>query len=197
MKKIFALALAALSTVSMFAAIDSQLTLYLDKGAKEVEARIAAGDTYSPFNASASAAFAPMYDNPSNIGMYVQYEGGNFMELNAPQLINVPLVIVTSREAAATQNYELFAEVGASHTTPVYVTDLRPDGGGDPYTFELNDLTDYSFTLKDEAAYVEGENSVIADRFVINYNYVNLKGDFDNPNGGGAWIWLNDFVEHG
>jgi hypothetical protein len=77
------------------------------------------------------------------------------------------------------------------------VTDLRPDGGGDPYTFELNDLTDYSFTLKDEAAYVEGENSVIADRFVINYNYVNLKGDFDNPNGGGAWIWLNDFVEHG
>ena len=197
MKKIFALALAALSTVSMFAAIDSQLTLYLDKGAKEVEARIAAGDTYSQFNAGASAAFAPMYDNPSNIGMYVQYEGGNFMELNAPQLINVPLVIVTSREAAATQNYELFAEVGASHTTPVYVTDLRPDGGGDPYTFELNDLTDYSFTLKDEAAFVEGENSVIADRFVINYNYVNLKGDFDNPNGGGAWILLNDFVAHG
>lgn len=170
MKKLFALALAALSTVSMFAAINSQLTLYLDKGDKEVEARIAAGDTYSPFNAGASAAFAPMYDNPSNIGMYVQYEGGNFMELNAPQLINVPLVIVTSREAAATQNYELFAEAGVNHSVAVSVTDLRPDGGGAPVTFELNDLTNYSFTLKDEAAYVEGENSVIADRFVINYD---------------------------
>jgi len=197
MKKIFALALAAFSTVSMFAAIDSQLTIYLDSESKEVEARIAAGDTYSPFDAGASASYVPMYSNPSNIGLYVQYEGGDFMELNAPVLVNVPLVIVTSREAAANQNYELFAEVGASHTTPVYVTDLRPDGGGDPYTFELNDLTDYSFTLKDEAAYIEGQNCVIADRFVINYNYVNLKGDFDNPNGGGAWIWINDFVEHG
>lgn len=170
MKKIFAFALAAFSTVSMFAAIDSQLTIYLDTDSKEVEARIAAGDTYSPFDAGASASYVPMYSNPSNIGLYVQYEGGDFMELNAPVLVNVPLVIVTSREAAANQNYELFAEVGASHTTPVYVTDLRPDGGGAPYTFELNNLTDYSFTLKDEAAYVEGENSVIADRFVINYD---------------------------
>lgn len=197
MKKIFALALAALSTVSMFAAIDSQLTIYLDTDSKEVEARIAAGDTYSPFDAGASASYVPMYSNPSNIGLYVQYEGGDFMELNAPVLVNVPLVIVTSREAAANQNYELFAEVGASHTTPVYVTDLRPDGGGSPVTIELNNLTDYSFTLKNEPAFVEGTNSVIADRFVINYNYVNLKGDFDNPNGGGAWIWINDFVEHG
>jgi hypothetical protein len=197
MKKIFALALAAVSTASMFAAINSQVTLYLDTDSKEVEARVACGDTYSPFNAGASAYYAPQYGNPSNIGMYVQYQGGSFMELNAPELINVPLVVVTSREASALQNYELFAEVGANHTTPIYLTDLRPDGGGDPVTIELNNLTDYSFTLKDEPAFVEGTNSVIADRFVINYNYVNLNGDFDNPDGGGAWIWLNDFVEHG
>lgn len=169
MKKIFALALAALSTVSMFAAINSQLTIYLDTDSKEVEARIAAGDTYSPFDAGACATYMPMYSNPSNIGMYVQYAGGDFMELNAPELVNVPLVIVTSREAAANQNYELFAEVGANHSVAVYVTDMRPDNGGDPVTFELNDLTDYSFSLANEAAFVEGENSVIADRFIINF----------------------------
>ena len=169
MKKIFALALAAVSTVSMFATINSQVTLYLDTDSKEVEARVACGDTYSPFNAGASAYYAPQYGNPSNIGMYVQYQGGDFMELNAPELINVPLVVVTSREASALQNYELFAEVGANHTTPLYLTDLRPDGGGSPVTIELNNLTDYTFTLKNEPAFVEGTNSVIADRFVINY----------------------------
>jgi len=170
MKKLFALALAALSTVSMFAAINSQLTIYLDSESKEVEARIAAGDTYSPFDAGASASYVPMYSNPSNIGLYVQYAGGNFMELNAPELVNVPLVVVTSREASTKQNYTFYAEAGVNHSVAVSVTDLRPDGGGAPVTFELNDLTDYSFTLKDEAAYVEGENSVIADRFVINYD---------------------------
>lgn len=170
MKKLFALALAALSTVSMFAAINSQLTIYLDSESKEVEARIAAGDTYSPFDAGVSASYVPMYSNPSNIGLYVQYAGGNFMELNAPELVNVPLVVVTSREASAKQNYTFYAEAGVNHSVAVSVTDLRPDGGGAPVTFELNDLTDYSFTLKDEAAYVEGENSVIADRFVINYD---------------------------
>jgi len=195
MKKIFAFALAAFSTVSMFAAIDSQLTIYLDTDSKEVEARIAAGDTYSPFDAGACATYMPMYSNPSNIGMYVQYQGGDFMELNAPELVNVPLVIVTSREAAANQNYELFAEVGASHTEAVYLTDLRPDGGGAPVTIELNDLTGYSFSLKDETAYVEGENSVIADRFVINYNPALFVASVTtNEDGWASFSWNADLV---
>jgi hypothetical protein len=128
---------------------------------------VACGDTYKPFNAAASAAYVPMYSNPSNIGLYVQYEGGNYMELNAPQLVNIPVVIVTSREAAAKQNYELFAELGTNHSEAVYLTDLHAVGG--PLTMEITDALDYSFSLAGEAAYVEGENSVIADRFVLNY----------------------------
>ncbi len=169
MKKIFALALAALSTASIFAAINSQLTIYLDSESKEVEARIAAGDTYSPFNASSSASFVPMYPNASNIGMYVVYQGSNYMELNAPELQNIPLVIVTSREAAAKQTYTFAVELGANNSEAVYVTDFRPDGGGDPVKFQLTNTTEYHFTLNNEAAYVEGQNCVIADRFVINY----------------------------
>ncbi|MBQ6777219.1 MAG: hypothetical protein IJP52_02790 [Paludibacteraceae bacterium] len=173
MKKIFALALALVSTISMFAAINSQFTLYLETDTKEVYAEMAAGNSYSPFNAASCASYAAELGNASNIGLYVQYQGGNYMALYAPEFVNVPVVVVTSREAAAKQNYEFFVEFGASHVEDVYLTDLRPDGGGAPVTINLNTITGvdgYSFTLQNEANYVEGENCVIADRFVLNYN---------------------------
>ena len=172
MKKIFTVVLALVSTISMFAAINSQLTIYLDTDSKEVEARVACGDNYSPFNAGICAAYFASLSNASNIGLYIAYEGGNYMELYTPQLVNVPVVVVTSREAASQQNYTFYAELGlaANNNEAVYMTDLRPDGGGAPVTFQLNDATDYSFSLSSEAAYVEGTNSVIADRFVINYH---------------------------
>ena len=173
MKKFFALALALVSTISMFAAINSQFTLYLDTDTKEVSAEMAAGNSYSPFNAASCASYAAELGNASNIGLYVQYQGGNYMALYAPEFVNVPVVVVTSREAAAKQNYEFFVEFGASHVEDVYLTDLRPDGGGAPVTINLNTITGvdgYSFTLQNEANYVEGENCVIADRFVLNYN---------------------------
>lgn len=169
MKKIFAFALAMVSSISMFAAINSQLTIYLDSESKEVEARIACGDTYSPFNPASSAAFVPMYSNATNIGMYLVYSNANYQELYAPEFVNVPLVVVTSREAASKQNYVLAVELGANNSEAVYVTDLRPDGGGAPVKFQLTNSTEYHFTLNNEAAYVEGQNCVIADRFVINY----------------------------
>jgi hypothetical protein len=173
MKKILALAFAMVSAVGMFAAINSQLTIYLDNvdSDKEMEARIACGDTYSPFNAASCASYVGMYTNASNIGLYVQYNAANYSELYAPELVNVPLVVVTSREAASKQHYKFFAELGAAanNSQEVYVTDLRPDGGGEPVKFLLNNATEYAFDLSGEASFVAGENIVIADRFVINY----------------------------
>lgn len=181
MKQIFAITLAVLSTLGMQAAINSQLTIYLDTETKEVEARIAGGDTYSPFDASASASYIPMYSNASNIGLYVMYKGGNYMELNAPELQNIPLVIVSSREAAAKQVFTLGAELGAAgnNSQTVSVTDFRPEGGGAPVTFELNNNTEYNFTLSNDPSYVEGTNSVIADRFVINFKRIADEGDIE------------------
>lgn len=174
MKKIFALAFAMVTTVSMFAAVTTNFTLYLDTDSKEVTASAASGDSYAPFNALNSASYFANYSNPSNIGLYFQYSGGDFMELYAPELVNVPIVVVTSREAAANQSYSFYSELLANHTDEVTITDLRPAAPlTAPYTFNINTITGddgYDFTLDEEAAYTEGQNCVIADRFVLNYN---------------------------
>ena len=175
MKKILALLLAAVSTVGMYAAIDSHLRLYFIKDAddKEVYTDVAIGDSYAPFDAHNCADYAPQLGNASNIGMYVQYAGANYMALNAPELVNVPVAVVTSREAAALQEYTFYVDFLSGHSVDVYLTDLRPDGGGAPVTINLNTISGddgYSFSLASESAYEVGQNSVIADRFVLNYD---------------------------
>ena len=200
MRKLTAFLLAMVCTLSMSAAIQSKLGIYMYSDANdwlEEGVLIGAGDSYAPFNAANCASYFGVGSNTNNYGVYAVYQGGNYSELYAPELVNIPLVVITSAESAAKQGYSFYIEWNgtANNSQPVYLTDLRAPGG--PQTVELTDTYEYAFDLSSEDAYVEGTKCVIADRFVINYNYVNLKGDFDNPNGGGAWIWLNDFVEHG
>ena len=175
MKKIFALLLAMVSAVGMYAAINSHFTLYLvnDATDKEVTAEVAAGDTYSPFDVTKCSDYAPNLGNVSNIGLYVQYAGRDYMGLKAPELVNVPVVVVTSRQGAANQDYTFYVDFFANHIEDVYLTDLRPDGGGAPEKINLTTISGdegYSFSLADEDAYEVGQNCVIADRFVLNYD---------------------------
>ena len=173
MRKISAFLFAMVCTLSMSAAIQSKLGIYMYSDANdwlEEGVLIGAGDSYAPFNDANCASYFGVGSNTNNYGVYAVYQGGNYSELYAPELVNIPLVVITSAEPAAKQGYSFYIEWNgaANNSQPVYLTDLRAPGGSQ--TVELTDTYEYAFDLSGEAAYVEGTKSVIADRFILNYN---------------------------
>lgn len=173
MRKISAFLFAMVCTLSMSAAVQSKLGIYMYSDANdwlEEGVLIGAGDSYAPFNTANCASYFGVGSNTNNYGVYAVYQGGNYSELYAPELVNIPLVVITSAESASKQGYSFYIEWNgvANNSQPVYLTDLRASGGAQ--TVELTDTYEYAFDLSGEAAYVEGTKSVIADRFILNYN---------------------------
>lgn len=173
MRKLTAFLFAMVCTLSMSAAVQSKLGIYMYSDANdwlEEGVLIGAGDSYAPFNDANCASYFGVGSNTNNYGVYAVYQGGNYSELYAPELVNIPLVVITSAESAAKQGYSFYIEWNgvANNSQPVYLTDLRAPGGSQ--TVELTDTYEYAFDLSGEAAYVEGTKSVIADRFILNYN---------------------------
>lgn len=173
MRKISAFLFAMVCTLSMSAAIQSKLGIYMYSDVNdglEDAVLIGAGDSYAPFDAANCASYFGVGTNTNNYGVYAIYQGNNYSELYAPELVNIPLVVITSAESADKQGYSFYIEWNgaANNSQPVYLTDLRAPGGAQ--TVELTDTYEYAFDLSGEAAYVEGTKSVIADRFILNYN---------------------------
>ncbi|MBQ7997267.1 MAG: hypothetical protein IJ249_06325 [Paludibacteraceae bacterium] len=176
MKKIFASILAVAMSMSMYASITSNIRLTLvSESEYEAYVELKAGSDYSSFDPTKCSTYFDNLSNTKNIGMYAIYESANYSNLAAAQFMNVPLVVVTSREAAAKQNYWLYVDVlggAAQNIETLTITDLRAEGGAKTVamTDALTDGLALEFSLDEETAYTEGTNSVIANRFVINYD---------------------------
>ena len=128
-------------------------------------------------------SFAGVGINTHNYGVYAVYGGNNYSEVYASEssMKNIPLVVVTSREAAANQKYSFFFDWDndSENTGTVTITDLRPKAPlTAPHTITLTKEGEYAFELGEEDAFVAGSNCVIADRFVINYEAAKLDGLF-------------------
>lgn len=170
MKKFFTLALALVSTISMFATVQSDLVLVFGQGTREIESYITVDDAAS---VPTVGNYASSLVQDGNIDMYALYQGKQFSALNVPSVVNVPIVVVSS--IGATQdNYSFYVET-YDETQLITITDLRPESGYPvPYTFNLADAAEYEFSLENE--YVDGTHTVVADRFILNYTTASIKG---------------------
>lgn len=202
MKKILLSVLALISATTMFAqSIDADVTITLESqgGSGSIsELYMFCGSYFA--TTPERGSFMPTASNPEDINVYAidPINGNRYSSFGDETLVNIPLGIITSKEEEAKQTYKLKFDV-YENTITLKLKDLLTGTevdivDGDSYSFTISsDPTSPNYT----PGYTEGSYSTIANRFVINYQYVNLNGDFDNPNGGGAWIWINDFVEHG
>lgn len=128
-------------------------------------------------------SFAGVGINTHNYGVYAVYGGNNYSEVYASEssMKNIPLVVVTSREAAANQKYSFYFDWDndSENTGTITITDLRPKAPlTAPHTITITKGGEYAFELGAEDAFVAGSNCVIADRFVINYEAAKLDGLF-------------------
>ncbi len=173
MRKIFTMALALIASISMYAGVVSDVTLTLANDyddMHEAYVYLKVGDTYDPFSATNCSSYMPGMNlgNSGNVDMYATYGAANYTGLNAGSLVNIPLVVITNCEAADKQDYTIYVDLGTNHTQAVTLTDLRSSEG--IKTVTLTGTTQFTFDLGEEANFVAGTHSVIADRFVINYD---------------------------
>lgn len=138
-------------------------------------------------------SFYATQSNPEDINIYAvdPATNGKYSSYGNGTLMNIPVEIITSKEAAAKQNYTIKFEVYED----AEVLKLK-----DLVTGEEKDIVDggsYNFTVTEGNApsYQEGTYSVISNRFVINYTYVTMKGDFANP--GAELAYTSNFTHNG
>jgi len=119
--------------------------------------------------------------NPEDVNIYAIDPANNnrYASFGNETLENIPVGIITSKEAAALQNYTIHFEVYED----AEVLKLK-----DLVTGTETDIIDggsYAFTIaaSTDPSYVEGAYSVIADRFFINYNAAALHSVTTNAYG--------------
>lgn len=192
MKKILTVILGLAAITSLYAANTevARLTLTGQGGVENSYITLRVDPTVTT---AQTGAFFQNTDLDGNVNLYISNNTEKYSSYKKDNLTNLPLEVITNRRAAANQHYTITFNVPTS-TVGLKLKDLKT---GDNVDIVNNGTYEFDVNTTLHSDYVEGTNYVVKDRFVINYNYVNLKGDFDNPNGGGAWIWLNDFVEHG
>ena len=115
-------------------------------------------------------SFYATQSNPEDINIYAvdPATNGKYSSYGNGTLMNIPVEIITSKEAAAKQNYTIKFEVYED----AEVLKLK-----DLVTGEEKDIVNggsYNFTVTEENApsYQEGTYSVISNRFFINFSAV-------------------------
>lgn len=107
------------------------------------------------------------------VNLYANYNNGNISSFTANAIRNLPVVIVTNRRDVS---YTFTFNVPLS-TQGLVLTDLRSSEGVKNITMTNGDS--YTFSVASEAAYEANKNITIADRFIINYLPVSIKGTGD------------------
>ena len=166
MKKLFISIIAMVSALTMSAQTTADVTLRLESQSGSVsELYLFAGPDLAA--SPERGSFMKNESNPEDINIFAidPVNNNRYGSFGNEALVNIPVGIITSKEAAALQNYTLHFEVYENDEV-LKLKDLVTgtettiaDGGS--YAFTIAAATDPSF--------VEGSYSVIADRFVINY----------------------------
>lgn len=195
MKKLFISIIALVSAMTMTAQTTADVTLRLESQSGSVsELYLFAGPDLAATPERGSLMVNA--SNPEDINIYAVDIANNnrYGSFGDETLLNVPVGIITSKEAEALQNYTIHFEV-YENVEVLKLKDLvtgveTPIIDGGSYAFTISAATDPSF--------VEGSYSTIADRFVINYTYVTMSGDFNNPGSSDPWEYLpTPFVHNG
>ena len=135
--------------------------------------------------------FSDAYDNGYDAviganqpgGLYV-YSGSERYSFWATNVLgtNLPMGFGAVGDTEYTLSFQYFS--GESYT----IYDKEKDE-----TITVNASTpNYVFTIDGSLV-----NTAINDRFIINPDYVFMKGDFDAPNAGNEWIYTDDFTKNG
>lgn len=167
MKKLFISIIALVCAMTMSAQITADVTLRLQSQSGSVcEMYLFAGPDLAA--SPERGSFMANASNPEDVNIYAidPINNNRYASFGNGTLVNIPVGIITSKEAAALQNYTIHFEV-YENADVLKLKDLVTgtetdiiDGGS--YAFTIAAATDPS--------YVEGTYSVIADRFVINYD---------------------------
>lgn len=167
MKKILSLCVAALAAITMTAQdIAVNIKLVAQSGGESTLLLASGNGVSSADNATLVAPLA----NTDNVAIYVQDDERYSIFATDGSFENLPIAFITDRMGAAVQSYTLHFEdvLGGTGTGSLTIKDL--------VTGDLQTIVDgesygpFVVNTTNAPGYVAGTNSVIANRFVINYN---------------------------
>jgi len=167
MKKLFISIIALVSAMTMTAQTTADVTLRLESQSGSVsELYLFAGPDLAANPERGSLMVNA--SNPEDVNIFAVDPANNnrYGSFGNETLVNIPVGIITSKEAEAKQSYTIHFEVYES----TYVLKLKDLLTGTETT--ITDGGSYAFTITaaTDPSFVEGSYSVIADRFVINYD---------------------------
>ena len=165
MKKLFISIIALVSAMTMTAQTTADVTLRLKSQSGSVsEMYLFAGPDLAANPERGSLMVNA--SNPEDINIYAvdPANGNRYSSFGNETLVNIPVGIITSKEAASLQNYTIHFEV-LENAEVLKLMDLVTGT-----ETEITNGGSYAFTIAaaTDPSYVEGTYSTIADRFVIN-----------------------------
>lgn len=167
MKKILSLCVAALAAITMTAQdIAVNIKLVAQSGGESTLLLASGNGVSSADNATLVAPLA----NTDNVAIYVQDDERYSIFATDGSFENLPIAFITDRMGAAAQSYTLYFEdvLGGTGTGSLTIKDL--------VTGDLQTIVDgesygpFVVNTTNAPGYVAGTNTVIGNRFVINYN---------------------------
>ena len=167
MKKLFISIIALVSAMTMTAQTTADVTLRLESQSGSVcELYLFAGPDLAA--SPERGSFMANASNPEDVNIFALDPANNnrYASFGNETLVNIPLGIITSKEAEAAQSYTIHFEVYES----AYVLKLKDLLTGTETTITDGDSYAFTITAATDPSFVEGTYSVIADRFVINYD---------------------------
>lgn len=167
MKKILSLCVAALAAITMTAQdIAVNIKLVAQSGGESTLLLASGNGVSSADNATLVAPLA----NTDNVAVYVPDGERYSIYATDGSFVNLPIAFITDRMGAEAQSYTLHFEdvLGGAGTGALTIKDL--------VTGDLQTIVDgetygpFVVNTTNAPGYVAGTNSVIANRFVINYD---------------------------
>jgi len=173
--------------IIMFLAVSAYVSAAMTSGANFQLQAVTSGatdnvllledDSYAPSDVDQSATKVINHANPTSVNIYVTDAAlGNLAQLGTSTLTNTSLTVETN-ETETSYKIKLLGMAPGSRALKLY--DLQED----VETVFTSTSVEYSFTA--------AANSVISNRFIIDYEQVQLKGSWDD------WAVAIDFVPQG
>ena len=115
-------------------------------------------------------------DEAGQVNLYAIHESGKYSSFKANAISDLALGVVTNRrDVSYTFNFD-----APFITDGLTLTDLRSEDG--IKTINITNGGSYTFTVAGDPSYTANTNSVIADRFIINYSASSVEGICFNYN---------------
>lgn len=167
MKKIFSLCVAALAAITMTAQdIAVNIKLVAQSGGESTLLLASGTGVTSADNATLVAPLA----NTDNVAIYVQDDERYSIYATDGSFENLPIAFITDRMGAAAQSYTLHFEdvLAGTGTGSLTIKDLVT--GAEQTIVDGESYGPFEVNTANAKNYVAGTNTVIGNRFVINYH---------------------------